>query len=207
MSNMDLVEKLKNAPDAYKIMDEITRMLEAEKVKRQEFYDLIHENVKAEFINGEIIFHSPVKSRHWMASSNLAAHLIPYVKDHNLGVVGLEKVMIRCTRNDYEPDIVFFSKEKSVHFSPDQMLFPPPDLAVEILSPSTEKNDREIKFSDYAAHGIMEYWIVDPDEMSIEQYLLDGHQYKLKVKLTCDGLLHAHVVKGLTIDIAEVFDK
>jgi Uma2 family endonuclease len=205
MSNMDLVEKIRKAPDAYKIVDEINRMLEAEKPKRQEFYDLIHEDVKAEFINGEIIFHSPVKNRHWLTSYRICLKLMPYVDTQNLGVVGTEKVMIRCTRNDYEPDIVFFRNEKSDAFTPDQMLFPPPDLAIEILSPSTEKNDREIKFADYAAHGVSEYWIVDPEEMSIEQYLLEGYAYKLKVKLTGEGIIHAREVDGFTLDVAEVF--
>jgi Uma2 family endonuclease len=207
MSNMDLVEKLKKAPDAYKIVDEITRMLEAEKAKRKEFYDLVHENVKAEFINGDIIFHSPVKNKHWLASYRICSNLMPYVNSNKLGVVGTEKVMIRCSRNDYEPDIVFFRKEISDAFSPDQMLFPPPDLAVEILSPSTENTDREIKFADYAAHGVAEYWIVDTDQKSIEQYLLEGTQYKLNVKLTGDGILHAKVVEGFSLTIAEVFEK
>ncbi len=206
MSNMDILEKLRKAPDAIKIWEAFQHELIAEKAKREEFYNLVHENVKAEFINGEIIFHSPVKNRHWMASSKIAAKLIPYVEEKKLGVVGLEKVMIRCTRNDYEPDIVFFGHAKSDKFTPDQMLFPAPDLAVEILSPSTEKNDREIKFADYAAHGVAEYWIVDPEQKSIEQYLLGEKDYRLHVKLQEEGILHSKVIDGFTLNVAEIFN-
>ena len=61
------------------------------------------------------------------------------------------------------PDICFWSKEKADGFLDDQMIFPAPDFVVEILSKSTTKNDRTIKHQDYAAHGIREYWIIDPN--------------------------------------------
>ncbi len=54
-----------------------------------------------------------------------------FVNKNNLGEVGAEKVMIALTRNDYEPDISFFSKEKASKFTDDQMLFPAPDFVVE----------------------------------------------------------------------------
>lgn len=205
MSNMDILEKLRKAPDAIKIWEAFQLELEAEKAKREEFYNLVHENVKAEFINGEIIFHSPVKNRHWLVSANIIGVLQPFVRKNKLGIVGAEKVMIRLTRNDYEPDIVFFSNEKCAAFSPDQMLFPPPDLAVEILSPSTEKYDREIKFADYAAHGVSEYWIVDPEQKSIEQYLLTGKDYRLNVKLHDEGILHCVVIQGFSLHVPDIF--
>lgn len=51
-----------------------------------------------------------------------------------------------------------------------------PDLVVEILSPSTAKNDRGYKKDVYEASGVAEYWIVDPLHKFIEVYLLqDGH--------------------------------
>ena len=69
--------------------------------------------------------------------------------------------MITLTRNDYEPDICFFRKDKSDNFTEDQVLFPAPDLVIEVLSDSTEKRDRGVKFKDYQAHKIEEYWIID----------------------------------------------
>jgi Uma2 family endonuclease len=206
MSNMDILEKLRKAPDAIKIWEAFQQELDAEKAKREEFYNLVHENEKAEFINGEIIFHSPVKNRHWLVSSSIIGLLQPFVRNNKLGMVGAEKVMIRLTRNDYEPDIVFFSKEKSAGFTPDQMLFPPPDLAVEILSPSTEKYHREIKFADYCSHGVTEYWIVDPEQKSIEQYLLTGKDYRLNVKLHDEGILHCTVIEGFTLNVSDIFN-
>jgi Uma2 family endonuclease len=51
-------------------------------------------------------------------------------------------------------------------------IFGAPDLVVEVLSPSTAKNDRGYKKSVYESYGVKEYWIVDPESRSLEVYLL-----------------------------------
>ena len=65
-------------------------------------------------------------------------------------------MLVGLTRNDFEPDIVFYGAEKAAALRPDQTTFPPPDLIVEVLSESTEARDRGIKMEDYAAHGVRE---------------------------------------------------
>ena len=54
-----------------------------------------------------------------------------------------------------------------------------PDFVVEVLSPSTAKNDRGYKKDAYAAAGVKEYWIVSPSDKSVEQYLLQDGQFVL----------------------------
>jgi Uma2 family endonuclease len=165
----------------------------------------VHENVKAEFINGTIIYHSPVMRRHWKVSMKVSKYLATHVDDNDLGEVGVEKVMISLTRNDYEPDIVFFSKEKASLFTKQQMHFPAPDLVVEILSDSTERNDRNIKFRDYASHGVKEYWIIDPDKNSLEQYLNTDNEFQLLHTFT-EGTLKTETVKGFHLDVRTIFE-
>lgn len=200
-----LLEKLKAAPDAVLLINELQSSLDAEKEEREKFYALIHEDHKAEFINGKVIFQSPVKMRHWKISMRLSALLHDFVSKHQLGEVGVEKVMVHLTRNDYEPDICFFRQEVADQFTEDQMLFPAPDFVVEITSPSTEKIDRGEKFIDYAAHGISEYWIVDPEKRSVEQYVLDGRHYILARKLAEQGNLLSEQVSGFQIDLSQLF--
>jgi hypothetical protein len=53
--------------------------------------------------------------------------------------------MIGLTRNDYEPDLVYFSKDKVDVFTDDQMIFPAPNFVVEILSKKTATRDEGIK--------------------------------------------------------------
>jgi Uma2 family endonuclease len=78
-----------------------------------------------------------------------------------------------------EPDICFFRKDVSDKFTENQTLFPAPDFIVEILSDSTEHRDRGVKFKDYQAHKIEEYWIIDPENQTLEQYHLKGDFYDL----------------------------
>lgn len=189
-------------PDAVRRLQTVAR---AEAKKRRYFYDVVTEQQKAEFINGEIVVHSPVKYHHNQASLRLATLLDAYVRRRALGAVGHEKLLISLTRNDYEPDICFFGVEKAAAFTPQQSKFPAPDLVVEVISESTEAVDRGIKFDDYAAHGVAEYWIVDPDAESIEQYLLHEGAYELAVKAKT-GTITSVVVPGFEIPVRAVFD-
>ena len=50
-----------------------------------------------------------------------------------------------------------------------------PVLAIEVLSPSTQRIDRFLKHSRYAAAGIAHYWIIDPDEPSLVAYKINTH--------------------------------
>ncbi|WP_166355067.1 Uma2 family endonuclease [Phytoactinopolyspora limicola] len=50
-------------------------------------------------------------------------------------------------------------------------------LAVEVLSPSTRRKDRVLKFSKYADAGVTSYWIVDPTAPSVDAYQLVGGKY------------------------------
>ena len=144
--------------------------------------------------------HSPVKLRHAIASENLFTLLKVFVRKHDLGSVFHEKILIVLNRNDYEPDICFFPSETAATFTPAQSKFPAPDLIVEVLSESTEANDRGIKFEDYAAHGVAEYWIVDPVAETIEQYLLQEGVYRLAVKVKT-GTVASTGVTGFEIPV------
>lgn len=201
---MTTIDDFLKAPNLRELLDELENAWQEEQRRRHQFWAEVDEGKKAEFILGEIIYHSPVYGRHWMASSNITRWLLPYVYDNRLGKVGYEKVMVRLTRNDYEPDICFWKKEKSAQFQQKQSAFPPPDFVVEILSDSTKERDYGIKMTDYALHGVQEYWIVDVERVSVEQYLLDGNAFQLAQKLK-DGVLESEVISGFRMRIKEIF--
>jgi Uma2 family endonuclease len=205
MSNR-LVSEILKEPDAYFLLQEAHTALEDEKVRRIAFYNDITEQEKVEFINGEIIVHSPVMKRHNTATVLLSRLMSIYSDIHQLGFVGIEKIMITLTRNDYEPDICFFRKEKSEHFVENQTLFPAPDFIVEILSEGTRKCDKGLKFQDYQAHLIEEYWIIDPDHQTIEQYHLEEDSYELILK-SSEGNIKSFVMTDFQIPIKSVFDE
>lgn len=85
------------------------------------------------------------------------------------------------------------------------MKYPPPDFVVEVLSPSTARNDRGVKFVDYAANGVAEYWIVDPKLESIEQYVLQADRYERAGIFSCDQEITSTQITNLTIPVRAVF--
>ncbi|WP_232326038.1 Uma2 family endonuclease [Spirosoma montaniterrae] len=203
------VHDLLEAPDAKLVIERAQAILADEANRRRAFREWLRDDVKAEFINGEIIMHSPVKRRHLDATQNLLILLRVYVHKHDLGAVDSEKALVGLTRNDYEPDICFWNAETAASFQDDQMEHPAPDLIVEVLSKSTTGRDRGIKFEDYAAHGVLEYWIIDPVRKSVEQYQLDEPTmaFASAAVLYDDDTLSALTVPGFQIPVRAIFEK
>lgn len=185
---------------------ELNDFLKAEGERREAFYRELRDDQKSEFINGEVIVHSPARLKHSSVVENLGNILSAFVRKNKLGIIVREKALVRLTRSDFEPDICFFAKEKSAQFNGETMFYPVPDFVVEVLSKSTEKYDRGIKKDDYALHGAEEYWIINPDKREVEQYILNDKQYELKSKMD-HGTVRCAVLQGLEIPLDAIFDE
>jgi len=205
----DLVEEMLDHPNAHEMVKKVSNALEREKENRLKFREWLKDDVKAEFINGEIVMHSPVKRGHLIVTRNLHPLMQMYAVYKDLGEVSVEKALVETTRNDYEPDICYWTKKQAAGFDEDTMAHPPPTLVVEILSKGTQNKDRGVKFDDYAAHGIAEYWIIDPKKKIVEQYLLNEVEkvYELFKKLTISKTLTSKALKGFKIPVKAIFDK
>ena len=204
MSTLDLAPLLKS-PCLPDIVATLNDRLQAEAIARAKFRDEMSDDQKVEFVEGEIVIHSPDRHRHIVAKNNLLALLGAYVRMNSLGEVLDEKCLCVFPRNDYEPDIVFFSPAKAAGFESETMLFPVPDLVIEILSNSTEARDRGVKYDDYEAHGVGEYWIIDPVAESIEQYVVEAGRFQLFLK-SGSGEIASRVVSGFRIPIRAIFE-
>ena len=199
------LQRLIDSPRLPQITRQLDEIVSDEQARRQAFYDQITEDEKVEYINGKVIFQSPVKLRHNTSSNLLHRILSTYVSTYGLGVVGYEKLLISLTRNDYEPDLCFFTVEQAADFEPDQMQFPAPAFIVEVLSDSTEAKDRGIKYEDYAAHDVREYWVIDPMAETLEQFVLRDGEYELRMK-SATGTVESLAVDGFSIPVRALFD-
>lgn len=204
---MDTVlTSLLQSPKLPDYVRELTDYLKAEQERRQAFYRTVRDDQKVEFINGEVICHSPAKEIHNFIRQNLELIFVRFTRKQKSGIIRTEKSLVKLTRNDFEPDICFFGREKATSLKGDTMFYPAPDFVVEILSSSTEKRDRGVKKDDYALHGVQEYWIVNPDAREVEQYILAGEQYNLKEKIG-HGTVRCAVLEGLEIPLAAIFEE
>ena len=81
-----------------------------------------------------------------------------------------------------------------------------PDLLIEILSPSTSRWDKCVKFEEYLKAGVREYWIVDPVDQLVAVHILNAGEYSTKVYGN-EGAVPVHVLPGFSVDMAPVFEE
>ncbi len=196
---------LLNSPTLPRHLRALREVLDEEEARRERFIENVSPSEKAEFINGHVIVHSPTMHWHNCVADRLLVLLSTHVDLHGLGTVVGSRALVSLTRNDYEPDVCFFGREKAGEITGDTLRYPAPDLVVEVLSPSTEATDRGVKLEDYAAHGVAEYWIFDPEAETVEVYLLDGETYALRLK-SDHGTLASAAVPGFAVPVRAAFD-
>ena len=80
-----------------------------------------------------------------------------------------------------------------------------PDLIIEILSPSTQRHDRLTKYNLYERAGVTEYWIVSPEERTVQVSLLSGGRYRMAELYTPQDIAKVHVLEGCFVELAKVF--
>lgn len=131
-------------------------------------------STRYEIIAGELVVTPGPSGQHQRVVGRLFAALFGFVDAHALGEAFPGPFDVLFAEGDYlEPDILFVGKDRS-HLISDRGVEGPPDLVVEILSPSTAVRDRGIKIERYRLYGVPEYWVVDPEERTIEVWDLVG---------------------------------
>ncbi|MBI2182540.1 MAG: Uma2 family endonuclease, partial [Deltaproteobacteria bacterium] len=103
-----------------------------------------------------------------------------------------------------QPDLVFIGNDRRAIIT-ERAIEGPPTLVIEILSPSTSRTDRITKAQLYAKHGVSHYWLIDPDQQTVEAYKLAGDQYNLVVKAQDAELFNPPLFPGLTISLADLW--
>jgi len=79
-----------------------------------------------------------------------------------------------------------------------------PDMIMEILSPSTSRHDKVLKFNKYLQAGVREYWLVNPDDKTVQVCVLENGRYVTKAYDNTD-IAPVHVLAGCEIDLQEAF--
>jgi Uma2 family endonuclease len=151
--------------------------MEAKRSRRQwtyaEFARLPSEgSQRHEVIDGELVVTPSPTSRHQAIVTDLSSRLHVFARARGLGRVLSGPVDVLFAEGDYlAPDLVFVAEARAKVLT-DRGVEGPPDLVVEVLSPSTEGRDRGVKLDRYRHFGVGEYWIVDPDERKVEVWAL-----------------------------------
>jgi Uma2 family endonuclease len=140
----------------------------------EQFLDWLEPGVHADLISGTISMDSPVNRLHSNLLSFLDRVLGTYIDQRRLGELHREGFVVRLAQRDaFMPDLAFFTKEQSARLEQTYATFAP-TFVVEALSPSSARRDLRDKFVAYEAHGVQEYWILDPDMQNHRFFRREG---------------------------------
>jgi len=156
-----------------------------------------------ELICGEL-FVNPAPSRiHQRISRRLQRQIEDYFHDRKLGEVFNAPFDVILTPHDvFEPDLLVVGDPSH---TTERGVEKPPLLVVEILSPSTRKVDRGVKFRRYGELGVLHCWIVEPDAKRVECYRLESDGYRLVAEGAGDTMLSHPDWDGLVISLAALW--
>ncbi|HXQ72408.1 MAG TPA: Uma2 family endonuclease [Pyrinomonadaceae bacterium] len=136
----------------------------------EELLQLTDRSFRHELINGELITMPLAGSPHGRIAVRLLAPLAQFVWDHDLGEV-YDHSGFQVTVNPdtvLGPDIAFVSKERLREAGEYKGYWPgPPDIAVEVLSPS-DRPSRVI--SHWFGYGVKQLWIVNQKQRTVTVY-------------------------------------
>lgn len=156
-----------------------------------------------QLIDGLLVQEPSASDRHQGCAVFLTTRLQTHVEAHRIGKVRASLDVTLTEEVVLQPDVLFLSSRRR-HVSQPHGLSAAPDLAVEILSPSTRRYDLGRKRDLYFQHGCAELWIVDLDAEVMIQHVRGPRGWEER-ELTRGDVLTSTAVAGFTLDVASVF--
>ena len=156
-----------------------------------------------ELLDGELVSTPAPRRKHQDIVLDLGALLKAHVKGRGLGAVFIAPFdVVLSNVTVCQPDVLFVSAARGSIVT-DANVQGAPDLAVEVLSTSGAR-DRVVKRRLYEEAGIAHYWLIDPDEKTIEEFVLEGGRYR---QGACLDLKDAEFRPALFPDLAIGLEK
>ncbi len=157
-----------------------------------------------EILDGELFELPSPTTRHQQVSIRLATELVLQLARTGAGEVCCAPLDVLLSEDTVlQPDLLYVRSERlSILETP--YVNGPPDLVVEILSPSTASRDRLKKVAAYARFGVPNLWIVDPGSNRIEMFSLAGGRYRRRLSAAAPDLVRSSD-PAVELDLGEIF--
>jgi Uma2 family endonuclease len=163
------------------------------------------ENLRAEWVDGEVVVMSPVNLKHLRLSGFLLRVMADFVDARDLGEVNGAEYINRFRAGSRLlrrlPDVFFIAKDRLNLLQP-TYLDGAPDLVVEIVSPDSTARDWREKYLDYEAAGVREYWIIDPLSKILEVSRREGEAFHFQPIAESEGRVASEILPGFYLQPA-----
>ena len=157
-----------------------------------------------EIIDGDHYINPAPSTYHQTVSRRIHFDLYQQIELTELGVIFNAPTDVQLTDFDIvQPDLVVVLNDRVRQITPTKIKCVP-HLAIEIISPSNPTYDRVLKKQLYERTGVPEYWVVDPGDHFVEQYILKVGEYQ-PARREESAITFNGIDGGITVDLTKVW--
>ncbi|MFO8100460.1 MAG: Uma2 family endonuclease [Salinibacter sp.] len=170
-----------------------------------EDYRRLPEGAPYELICGHLVMSPASTPYHQLIQANLFFELSKVVRERNQGRVVGPPLDVRLDDTTVlQPDLVYLATARVDRIG-EQAIEGAPDLVAEILSPATAHRDLTEKKRLYETHGVREYWVVDPDQQTVEVFGNTEEGFHQRARVVEDGTVTSGVLDSFEITLSTLF--
>jgi Uma2 family endonuclease len=184
----------------------MNRKISTIKMTARQFQELGEDpvGVRLELVDGAVAVYPSQTPRHSAIIVSLSYVIGKHISHNQLGHLFGDVDTFFGLYDVRRPDLLYFSTAR-LHFVGKTALEGPPDLCVEIVSPSSLRIDRKDKFKQYAKGKVKNYWIVNPMEKTVEGFRLVAGKYRLAGSGKNDDVISLPPFKDLEIPLGKLW--
>jgi Uma2 family endonuclease len=170
-----------------------------------DYCELPNDRNRYEVLDGELSVTPAPTTSHQISLGNLHRILSTHVFATHIGRLLLAPTdVILAATTVVQPDLVFVRNDRSQVVTT-RGVEGAPTLVVEILSPTTYRTDRVTKAQLYAKHNVPNYWLIDPDQRTLEAYELVIDHYDLAASTRDAEVFAPSLFPGLSIHLSDLW--
>jgi Uma2 family endonuclease len=160
-----------------------------------------------EIIEGELFVSCSPGLTHERVLIDLILLIGNFLKTNPIGEAAVNLGVILSNVSGVIPDLLVFLNEQADEIISNDRLKGPPALVIEVLSPGSAniRRDQVNKLQLYGKHGVPEYWIVDPPNMTLQRYVHQGSSLVLLETLENEDTLSTTTLPGFSCKVSEIF--
>jgi len=174
----------------------------ATKLTYHDYQFLPDDGKRYEVIDGDLYTTPAPVTRHQMIVTRLSNLLFTYLERNPIGTVLMAPCDVLLSDVDVlQPDLLVVLQDGLARIT-DKNIQGPPDLVIEILSPGTAGRDRDLKHKRYERFGVREYWLVDPDQNTVEILHLEQNRFTRASLTSRPSQASSTLLSDLILDLA-----
>jgi Uma2 family endonuclease len=166
--------------------------------------ELEESNLPTELWDGELIMSPAPSFFHQETVGRFYERLTTWVREHKLGKTGVAPLdMVLTNTRATQPDVVFISNKRLGIIK--ERLMGAADLVAEVILPTSRRRDRIDKRDLYEQHGVKEYWLIDPEALTVEVLHLTGGEFQLAGRRRPGEHAESRLLKGFRVAVSDLF--